>query len=112
MKIAFLTRATVGGGAERQLLLLAGGLAARGHDVRVLAFYGPTTTVDGVRVVGLAKRGRWDIVGFFGRLIGALHKERPAILHAYLPAANVLAALVKPFVPGLKVVFGVRAAGR
>lgn len=111
MKIAFLTRATTGGGAERQLMLLAGGLAARGHEVSVLAFYGPSATVDRLRVIGLAKRGRWDMLGFFGRLVGALRADRPDILHSYLPAANALAALAKPLVPALKVVFGIRAAG-
>lgn len=110
MKIAFLTRATTGGGAERQLMLLAGGLAARGHEVRVLAFYDPMTAVEGVRVAGLGKRGRWDVLGFFRRLVRDLRADPPAVLHAYLPVANSLAALAKPFVPGLKVVFGVRTA--
>lgn len=110
MKIAFLTRATRAGGAERQLMVLARGLARRGHEINVLSFYDPTGEQDGVPVIGLGKSGRWDTAGFFLRLIATLRRLRPHIVHSYLPVANMLAVMVRPFVPGTRVVFGVRNA--
>lgn len=109
MRIAFLTRSIHGGGAERQLMLLARGLAARGHDVYVLSFYDESATTDGVRVVGLGKRGRWHAASFFMALVAALRDIRPDILHGYLPVANVLAAAARPLLPPTALVFGVRA---
>jgi glycosyltransferase involved in cell wall biosynthesis len=112
MKIAFLTRTMSGGGAERQFALLAQGLAARGHDIVCFVFY-RQAGIDlppGVRVVWLAKRGRWDVLGFFRRLVAALRAERPHLLYAYLPVANGIALLARRFVPRLQVVIGVRSS--
>ena len=39
MKIVLLTRCLDYGGAERQLVLLAGGLRDRGHQLEVAVFY-------------------------------------------------------------------------
>ncbi len=90
-------------------MLLARGLAQRGHEISVLSFYDESRVVDGVRIVGLGKRGRLDTVAFFARLLTALRALRPDVLHGYLPMANMVAALARPAVPGLRVIFGVRA---
>jgi hypothetical protein len=39
MKVLFFIRSMVVGGSQRQLAMLARGLAARGHDVAVVVFY-------------------------------------------------------------------------
>ncbi len=39
MKIFFLTRSLNYGGAERQLIVLAKGLCAKGHEIVVAPFY-------------------------------------------------------------------------
>lgn len=103
------------GGAERQLVALATGLHKEGMDVRVLSFYsGGALRAElhaaGVPVSDLGKHGRWDVLTFFFRLVRVLRIERPEVLYGFLPVANILSALVKPFVPGIKVIWGVRAS--
>jgi glycosyltransferase involved in cell wall biosynthesis len=110
VRIAFLTRSLVSGGAERQLSLLAKGLARRGHRCTILTFYGAPTPIEGVHVVALEKRGRWDTIGWFGRLLAALRRERPDVLHGYLPVANVMASATRLAFPWMKIVYGVRAS--
>ncbi len=103
------------GGAERQAVNLARGLKQRGWPVTVMVFYpgGPLQALleeAGVAVIGLDKRGRWDLAGFLGSLLGQLRRLRPRLLHSFLDVPNALGALIKPLVPGLKLVWGVRAS--
>lgn len=115
MRLLLLTRSLELGGAERQLALLAAGLHRRGHRVTVACFYpqGPLLaelTTAGVAVTGLGKRGRWDLLGAgraLRRLVGEL---RTQVVYSFLDTPNLLAALSKPFCPGLKVAWGVRAS--
>jgi glycosyltransferase involved in cell wall biosynthesis len=113
--ITFLIRSLDVGGAERQMIGLAAGLHRAGWLVRVLTFYdGGTLTRDlvdqGVVVESLHKGGRWDVLGFGLRLVRQLRRDRPDILHGYLPTANVISAIVKPFACRPRVVWGVRAS--
>jgi glycosyltransferase involved in cell wall biosynthesis len=115
MKILFLTRKLLRGGAERQMVELAKGLKARGFEVGVVVFYlggalDEELRVAGVPLHGLAKGGRWDVVGFFVRLVRLLRREAPSIFYGYLPMANILTALSKPFLPATCIVWGVRAS--
>ena len=101
MKILFLTRKLVEGGAERQMVALAGGLAGRGHEVVVLTFYGggpleADLRATGAHVVDLRKSGRWDVGPFLVRLARALRRERPDVVKAYLPFQNSLLSLLRP----------------
>ena len=114
MKIAFLIRSLDRGGAERQLVLLARGLRRAGHEVGVLTFYSggaleSELVSDGVPVIALRKSGRWNVFGFFARLVREVRRIRPDLLHSYLPTANLLALAVRPFVRS-KVVWGVRSS--
>lgn len=113
--IFFLIRSLELGGAERQLALLARGLQERGHWVVVVVFYhgGPyqkELQQAGVRVLSLEKRGRWDIPGFLWRYSRALKLSRPTVLHAYLGMPNILSLLARLFVPGVRIVWGLRAS--
>lgn len=115
LKIAFLIRALTVGGAERQLVELARGLRERGHDVLVIVFYpdgplGEELVRAGVRLCSLDKRGRWETLGFLGRLLRLLRREAPDVLHGYLEVANILAVLVRPVLPRMRTVWGIRAA--
>jgi glycosyltransferase involved in cell wall biosynthesis len=117
MRIRVVARSLDIGGAERQLVELARGLHARGHAVSVTLFYGAgALEVDlhaaGVPVQILDKRGRWDVMRFLPRLAVALRMERPDILYSFLPVPNVLSALVKPAVPGTRLVWAIRASDR
>jgi glycosyltransferase involved in cell wall biosynthesis len=81
----------------------------------VLVFYGggeleADLLKRGVRVQSLGKSGRWDLVGFSFRLLRAVRRERPDILHGYLGTENLLSTLIRPFFPKMHVVWGVRAS--
>lgn len=113
--ILFLARSLDRGGAERQLVVLAKGLARREHAVAVAVFFGggayeAELAGAGVRVIHLNKKGRWDVLPFLIRLARLLRKERPAVLHSYLGVPNILAAVLKPLAPGTRIVWGVRAS--
>ena len=114
MKLLFLVRTMAFGGAERQLVALATGLAERGHDVRVMVFYPDGPLEDdlrsaGIPITSLDKKGRWDNIAFFWRTAVALRKERPDAVHGYLPTSNILTVLFKAVHRG-KSVYGVRAS--
>lgn len=113
--ILFLARSLDRGGAERQLVVLASGLARRGHAVAVAVFFGggvyeAELAAAGVRVINLGKQGRWDILAFLNRLVRLVRKECPDVLHSYLGVPNILAVVLKPFLPGTRIVWGVRAS--
>jgi len=112
--IFFLTRSLNLGGAERQLVQIASGLSARGHEVTVAVFYEGKLDAElrsaGVRLLNLGKRGRWDLVRFTWRLISAIRSARPDVLYAFLGTSNIIAATVQPFLPPLKLVWSVRAS--
>ncbi|HNA33573.1 MAG TPA: hypothetical protein PL106_10675, partial [Flavobacteriales bacterium] len=68
MKVILFTRSLNAGGTERQMVLLAHGLAARGHEVLVVLLYGGGAlerTLDrrAVRLATLDKKGRWNVLG-------------------------------------------------
>lgn len=115
MKIMFLIRTLNYGGAERQLVVLAKELHKQGHSVGVAVFY-PNGPLEKelhdakVPVRVLEKKHRWDIFGFFLRLIKLLREEKPDILHGYLGGPNILTVMLKPFFPNVRMVWGVRAS--
>jgi glycosyltransferase involved in cell wall biosynthesis len=105
-------------GAERQLVLLALELQRRGVPVAVATFYGggafgAELQAGGVPLHDLRKGGRWSYFGFLRRLWRLCRELRPAVLHGYLPAANLVAIAMKPLLRRTRtaVVCGVRAAG-
>ncbi|MGH7180953.1 MAG: glycosyltransferase [Nitrospiraceae bacterium] len=113
MKVVFLVRALDYGGAERQLVVLARGLHARGHEVVVAPFYsgGPweqELLEAGVRIRPLQKRGRWDLLPFLLRLARVMREERPEILHSYL--TDLVTVVLKPWLPSTKIVWGIRSS--
>lgn len=113
MKVLFLTRALNVGGAERQLVALARGLRKREHEVAVAVFY-PDGVLEGelkeagIPILSLAKRGRWDVVGFVLRLIHLVRCYRPDVLHSYI--SNLVTVVVQPFLKSTKIVWGVRSS--
>jgi glycosyltransferase involved in cell wall biosynthesis len=114
-RILFLIRALTIGGAERQIVELANALGAEGFAVGLATLYdeGPLDAAVGrarVRRHRLGKTGRWDLVRPIWRLVRLLRQERPDILYAFLPAQNVLAALLQPVVPAMHLVFALRSS--
>jgi glycosyltransferase involved in cell wall biosynthesis len=115
VKIAFLARSLDYGGAERQMVALAKGLQAAGHQIMVVSFYPGGAFADellaaGAQVRSLEKRGRWDVFTFGVRLIRLLRLQAPEVLHAYLGVPNILAVLIRPFLRRQRIVWGLRAS--
>lgn len=114
-KILFFIRSLNAGGAERQLVITAKGLAARGYKVTVLTFYSGGFYADeltgtNVQLLSLKKKGRWDLFAFLFRLINLLRQQAPDVIYSFLGTANMLAVIVQPFTPPMRVIWGVRAS--
>jgi glycosyltransferase involved in cell wall biosynthesis len=97
------------------MVALATALHRRRRRVRVATFYPEGTLrrelIDaGVPVESLNKRGRWDIASFSLRLVRLVQRSRPDVLHSYLPDANLLAGVLRPVLPRVRLVWGVRAS--
>jgi glycosyltransferase involved in cell wall biosynthesis len=114
-RILFLIRSLERGGAERQLIELLKGLDKTRFDVTLATFYSggalrsETEVIPGIKVVSLAKGGRWDVGPFLFRLIRLARASRPHIIHGYLDVPNLLAVLAGG-VAGAKIVWGMRAS--
>lgn len=112
-RIAFLIRDLGHGGAQRQLVTLAKALASRGDfTVSVVHFYPGTFESElravGIQTVCIGKKHRWDLAGFFIRLILAMRALRPDVIHGYLHESNLMALFLKPLCGFPKVVWGIR----
>jgi glycosyltransferase involved in cell wall biosynthesis len=115
MRILFFIRSLEVGGSQRQLAMLADGLARRGHDVIAAVFYTGkeielTPSQSAIRVVALGKSGRWDVVGPLTRLRRLMLAEQPDVIYAFLPMQTVLAALLRPRRLAARLVFGIRGS--
>lgn len=114
IKIVFIVRALERGGSERQLVTLAKALDRKIFDVTVFAFYPGALEQElagsGVRFVSLDKRGRWDVVGFWSRLVRHLRLLRPDIIHGYLDIPNLLTLSLKPFLSSPSIIWGSRSS--
>ncbi|MGA7615754.1 MAG: glycosyltransferase [Thermoanaerobaculia bacterium] len=115
MKVALLIHSLAFGGAERQVTMLARGLAERGHRVHLVTLYDHDELKrdlqgTAVECVSLGKRGRGDLVGFGWRFVRAFCSIRPHVIYSFLPMQNLLTMLLK--IPGAKwrIVWGVRAS--
>ncbi|MFK5854542.1 MAG: glycosyltransferase [Bacteroidota bacterium] len=114
-EIVLFIRSLNSGGAERQLVVTAKGLAELGHKVTVLTFYSGGAYENelsdcAVKLLSLNKKGRWDLISFFLRLIKLLRKQSPDVIYSFLGASNILAVLMRSFLPSMRVVWGVRSA--
>lgn len=94
MRIVVLIRALGAGGAERQLTILANGLSARGHTVRVLSFYDGgdfrrELDSEGPEFAAVGKTRRWDLLCFLLRLRRLLNETKPDVVYSSMPSANI-----------------------
>ena len=115
IRVLFLIRSLNQGGTERQLTQLVRGMDKDRFTVTVATFYDGGALreqidgLPGVGVISLAKSGRWDVAGFFGRLFSLAADVRPDVVHGYLAGGNILATLAGRRV-GAKVVWGLRSS--
>lgn len=115
LDILFLAYSLDVGGTERQLLNLAKGLHGRGHKVRIALFYGggalePEAMADGIPLIHLRKKSRWDFLGLLWRLNHLVRTDRPRVVHSFLSTPNILAGVLKLICPQVRVVWGVRSS--
>lgn len=115
MRVLFIVRALTIGGAERQLVVLARALAARGHAVTIATMYGGgplEAELAGSDVVlhDLGKARRWEAARTLFRLRRLIAATRPDVVHGYLNVANLLALLARSVRPRPRIVFGLRAS--
>ncbi len=115
MKILFLARQLNIGGAERQLVILANELAARGHEVVIASYYpggALSAKLDSsrVRLISLGKRSRWDLFSLYVKVVRVIRQERPDVLHGWMHTQNVAATLARIFFPETKLFWCVRSS--
>ena len=117
MHLFFLIRSLDHGGAERQLTELVKGLDKSRVQITVATFYDggalrpEIENLEGVRVLSLGKKGRWDLLPFLWRLSRTVRKTRPDILHGYMGIANELCSLMA-WLHGGRAVWGLRQSER
>ena len=112
-KLVFLISDLTYGGAQRQLLALAKAINQKIFEVHVLYYYTDAPLAKDlqdsqVTLHCITKKGRWDLIGFYWRLLRSLQRIRPDILHGYLSIPNLFAISFKPFLPRTKIIWGIR----
>lgn len=118
LRVTFVVRRLSIGGAERQLATLVAGFDPVRIKATVLTMYPGGEISEELRrhgrvdVVPVGKRGRWDLIGFGGRLLDACRQSRPDVIYGWQTVANELAWLCarrldRPIVWGIRAsVFG------
>ncbi len=115
-RLLILAPGLEGGGAERQLVLVATGLTSRGWDVHVLTMvpggrYWPELAESKrVKLHSLDRRGRWDfsIIAESARYV---RKHQIGLVQGWMQPCNTFAALCGRMT-GRSVVLGVRTISR
>lgn len=114
MRVALMIGALSGGGAERQFMHLACGLANRGHEVDVVTFRGSPEDCDELESAGV----RIHLLGeghTFLRsqlaLIRILRWLRPQVVYAFLEASCFRASVARIFINDATIVWGIRNSG-
>lgn len=103
------------GGTERQVVILAKGLQQQGHEVTVAVFYANEALEkelheSGIPIFDLHKSGRWDLLLFYVRTVHMVWKLKPRVIYGFLSTPNILSILIRPFIPRVGVVWGVRSS--
>lgn len=97
MRVLHVITSIARGGAEHHLLMLAGGLAARGHHVAVAALKPPAELAESFHARGVATHAlglrRYGELAPARRLRALIAAEKPDLVHAHLPPAELYARL-------------------
>ncbi|MCJ8345950.1 glycosyltransferase [bacterium] len=113
-KIVILTRSLAAGGAERQIVELANGLVSNDCDITIVCMYDENILSkylkNEVELVCINKKSRWEVFGFFYRLIKVLKDKNTEILYTFLVLPNLIGIISKLFCSNIKLVWSVRAS--
>lgn len=115
IRVTFLVHSLAVGGAEVQLTALACGLDRNEFEPTVISFHDEGALLKelreaGVNVITLGLRGRYDVFGFFLRLVRAVRASRPDVVYSYLDFPNAVAAIIKPWLRQSRLVWGIRTS--
>jgi glycosyltransferase involved in cell wall biosynthesis len=114
-RVTFVLRRLERGGAEAQLVQLAGALVRRDMAVSVVTMYAGGDLLErcrrsGVTVVHIGKAGRWDVPAFFWRFMRTCADTRPEILVGWMPTENLLCLAYRLLGGRVRLVWSARAA--
>ena len=115
IRLLILIRSLESGGAQRQLIELCKAIDNTLFSVVVATFYDGGSlrpeleAIEGVTLLSLRKKGRWDVLLFLFRLWYTTRRIKPDIVHGYMGTANEL-GLITGRAVGAKVVWGIRAS--
>lgn len=109
MRIDYIITGLDIGGAEFQVVALLERLAQRGHLVKLFSITPPRAFVErlesaGITVHSLDMTSGRQLPRSLWRLQKILRKDPPDILHGHMVHANILARLVRLFLPKLKII--------
>lgn len=104
MDIMFIVTALSYGGAENQVVEISARLSERGWETGILSITAPSAHIKkirraGVRLFSLNIRNKISGLKALPRLISLIQEWKPKIIHAHMVHANILARLVRLFVP-------------
>lgn len=108
-RILFISTSMARGGAERQVVDLATTLRGRGWTVAVLSMLAPSDHQDELAAAGIElgslgmARGRPTVAAML-RYRSFVRNWRPAVIHAHMVHANLLARIGRLFTPSVPVI--------
>lgn len=115
MKILLFIRSLELGGAEHQLLNLAGRLSKE-HDVLVLTFYDRDEykmsglLLNNCCLISLNKKSRWDIFRFIFKFLKVIRDVKPDVIYAFMGNASLVALLAPLASKRIAIVWGIRSS--
>jgi glycosyltransferase involved in cell wall biosynthesis len=115
LRVTFLVHSLRIGGAEVQLSALARGMDRSEFMPTVVSFHDDGELLEelrdaGITVVTLGLRGHRDLLGLLLRAGRALRDSRPDVVYSFLDFPNAVAAVLKPWMRGSRLVWGIRAS--
>ncbi len=114
-RVLLVTRTLGLGGTERQVVVLAKGLARRGFAPTVAVFYDvPTARREEleqarIQIADLRKRGRFDVLTFGFRAVRLARTLRPTATYGFLAGPNLVALTMRLGSPRSRAVWGIRS---
>lgn len=112
--LMFLIRSLETGGAERQLVALANGLADNGWTISVVTYYPggdlEETLSPKIGRHDLGKTSRWHLIGPLRTYLSLIRRIRPQAVHSYMDSANLMAAALRLFTRPHKLIWGIRTS--
>lgn len=115
LRIAYVIPTLSLGGAERQQITIANGMAQRGAEVSVFVLKNETALAaqlsPSVKLDVIGMRGPCDLFAWL-RLLFKLRAIRPHILHTQMFKANLIGRSLKPFLPGTKLINHIHGLSR